>query len=43
MKKAGLNGCVYEFNVDYKDFSVVNPDEAIPFIHNYFMLKYDIK
>ena len=43
MKKTGLNGYVYEFNVDYSDFSVVNPDEAIPFVHNYFMIKYDIK
>ena len=43
MKKTGLNGYVYEFNVDYSDFSVVNPDEAIPFAHNYFMIKYDIK
>ena len=43
MKKTGLNGYVYEVNVDYSDFSVVNPDEAIPFVHNYFMIKYDIK
>ena len=43
MKKTGLNGYVYEFNVDYSDFSVVNPDEAIPFVHNYFMIKYDTK
>ena len=43
MKKTGLNGYVYQFNVDYSDFSVVNPDEAIPFVHNYFMIKYDTK
>ena len=43
MKKTGLNGYVYEFNVDYSDFSVANSDEAIPFVHNYFILKYDIK
>ena len=43
MKKTGLNGYVYEFNVDYNDFNMLNFGEAIPFIHNYFMLKYDIK
>ena len=43
MKKTGLNGCVYEFNVDYNDFNMLNFGEAIPFIHDYFMLKYDIK
>ena len=43
MKKTGLNAYVYEFNGDYSDFSVANPDEAIPFVHNYFMLKHDIK
>ena len=42
-KKTGLNGYVYEFNVDYKDFNMLNFDKAIPFIHNYFMLKYDVK
>ena len=39
MKKTGFNGYVYEFNVDYRD---LNPDKAIPLIHNYFMSKYDI-
>ena len=43
MKKTGLNGYIYEFNVDYSDFSVINPDKAIPFVHNYLMAKYDIK
>ena len=43
MKKTGLNGYVYEFNVDYNDSNMLNFDKAIPFIHNYFMLKYDIK
>ena len=43
MKKTGLNGYVYEFNVDYSDFGAVNPDEAIPFVHNYLMAKYYIK
>ena len=43
MKKTGLNGYVYEFNVDYNDFAVVNPGEAIPYIHKYLMEKYNIK
>ena len=37
MKKTGLNGYVYKFNFDYSDFGVVNLDEAIPFVHNYFI------
>ena len=41
-KKTELNGYVYEFNVDYK-FGVVDPDKAIPFVHNYLMAKYSIK
>ena len=40
MKKTGLNGYVYKFNVDYSDFSVVNLEEATPFVHNYFTAKY---
>ena len=43
MKKTGLNGYVYEFNVDYKNFNKTNYSKAIPFIHNYLMAKYDIK
>ena len=43
MRKTGLNGYVYEFNVNYRDFGVVNPDKAIPFVGNYLMAKYDIK
>ena len=44
MKKTGLNGYVYEFNVDYNDFGVVDPGKAIPYIHhNYLMGKYNIK
>ena len=43
MKKTGLNGYVYEFNVDYSDFGVVVPGEAIPYIHSYLMGKYIIK
>ena len=42
-KKTDFNGYVYEFNVDYRDFNTLNPDKAIPLIHNYFMSKYDIK
>ena len=43
MKKTGLNGYVYEFNVDYNDFGAVDSGEAIPFVHNYLMGKYKIK
>ena len=43
MKKAGLNGYVYEFGVDYIDFNKSNFNETIPNIHNYFMIKYNIK
>ena len=43
MKKTGLNGYAYEFNVDYNDFGVVDPGKAIPFVHNYLMGKYNIK
>ena len=43
MKKTGLNGYVYEFNVDYNKFGIADPDKAIPFVHNYLMAKYDIK
>ena len=43
MKKTGLNGYVYEFIVDYNDLNMLNFGEAIPFIHNHFMLKYDRK
>ena len=43
MKKTGLNGQVYEFNVDYNEFGGVDSDKAIPFVHYYLMAKYDIK
>ena len=45
MKKTGVNGYVYEFNVDYNDFNKlnINTNKVIPFIHNYLMAKYDIK
>ena len=43
MKKTGLNGYVYEFNVDYNNYNKTNYSNGIPFIHNYLMAKYDIK
>ena len=43
MKKAGLNGYVYEFNVDYADFDKIDLTKAIPFVHKYLMAKYNIK
>ena len=43
MKNAGLNGYDYEFGVDYIDFNKSNFNETIPNIHNYFMIKYNIK
>ena len=43
MKKAGLNGYFYEFDVDYNNFGVADPGEAIPYIHNYLIGKYNIK
>ena len=42
MKKTGLNGYVYEFNVDYKNINKDIP-KTMPIIHNYFMFKYGIK
>ena len=42
MKKSELNGYVYEFNVDYIDVSKSDITENMPFIHKYFMLKYNI-
>ena len=43
MKKTGLNGYVYEFNVDYADFDKIDLTKAIPFVHKYLMAKYNIK
>ena len=43
MKKTGLNGYIYEFNVDYNNFNNTNFGKTIPFIHNYLMLKHGIK
>ena len=39
MKKTGLNGYVYELNVDYSNNNTKN---AIPFVHKYLMSNYDI-
>ena len=44
MKSTGLNGHVYEFNVDYK---LINPPlnvtKPVQLLHNYLMTKYKIK
>ena len=42
MKKTGINGYVYEFNVDYKHIKKPDITNNMPLIHRYFMLKYDI-
>ena len=42
MKKTGLNGYVYEFNVDYRVFDKLNFDKIISNIHGFFMLKHSI-
>ena len=43
MKKTGLNEYVYEFGADYINFNKSNFNKTMPNIHNYFMLKYNIK
>ena len=43
MKKTGLNGYVYGFNVDYRDNSKIDITEVMPTIHKYLMKKYNIK
>ena len=40
MKKTGLNGYAYEFNVDYRNFNPSNIDKSVPIIHEYFKVKY---
>ena len=40
MKKTGLNGYVYEFNVDYRNFNPSNIDKIAPIIPDYFKVKY---
>ena len=42
IKKTGLNGYVYEFNVDYGTINSSNIDKSMPDIHLYFMTKYGI-
>ena len=39
MKKTGLNGYVYDFNVDYESIAI---DDILD-IHKYLMKKHDIK
>ena len=36
MEKTGLNGYIYEFNVDY-NYNILDSGKDIPFIHNYLM------
>ena len=42
MKKTGLNGYVYKFNVDYKHIKKPDITNNMPLIRRYFMLKYGI-
>ena len=43
MKRTRFNGYVYEFNVDYLNLNKEGYiTKIMPFIHKYFMLKYDI-
>ena len=44
MKKTGLNGYIYEFNVDYEPINPpVNVTKAVKLLHKYLMGKYKIK
>ena len=43
MKKTGLNGYAYEFCVDYEANYTINGVENTPFLHKYFMVKYQTK
>ena len=45
MKKTGLNGYVYQFNIDYSPIkkSPVDATITIPALHKYLMIKYNIK
>ena len=38
-KKTGLNGCVYNFSIDYRAFDTSN----IINLHDYLIKKHDIK
>ena len=46
MEKTGLNGYVYEFNIDYGDINDSSPPmsviECLSFLHKYFLEKYKI-
>ena len=42
IKKTGLNGYVYEFNVDYRALNPSDIDKSMSTIHEYFKLKYGI-
>ena len=42
MKKTGLNGYVYEFNVYYRNINKSYITKNMPIIQSYFMLKYGI-
>ena len=43
MKKTGLNGYIYEFSVDYNNYSATDSSKFIPDIPKYLMVKYNIK
>ena len=43
MKKTGLNGYVYEFCVDHEVYNTLGATKTVPFLHDYFMMKYKIK
>ena len=43
MKKTGLNGYLYEFNVGYKALNNTNLTKTKPFVHKYLMAKCNIK
>ena len=43
MKKTGLNGYAYEFCVDYEANYTIHGVENTPFLHKYFMVKYQTK
>ena len=42
MKRTGINGYIYEINVDYRNFNPSNIDSNVPVIHEYFKVKYCI-
>ena len=42
MKKTGLNGYIYEFNVDYRSITPSHFEKNEPIIREYFMAKYGI-